>query len=114
MYTGFVEAIDALDNGVDPFTGDIKVPTHLGARVGQLNPNWNDDESTTEDEMDAFLSAMTLTTSEFTRALYDLCTVWLPARQLVEKAVAGRSEVDPSGKVVSNFIFSVFFVCCRD
>ena len=42
--------------------------THLSARVGQLNPNWNEDQS--NEAMDShFARAMELTGSEFREAV---------------------------------------------
>ena len=46
MYDNFVEEIDAIDNGVNQFDGEsrYKISTNLSARVGQLNPKWNEDK----------------------------------------------------------------------
>lgn len=45
VYENFIEEIDAIDNGVDQFDGEAryKITTNLSARVGKLNPDWNDD-----------------------------------------------------------------------
>lgn len=49
LYKNFMEAIDAIDNGVNQW--DSEGPpkylnnTHLSARVGNLNPAWNEDSS---------------------------------------------------------------------
>ena len=47
MYDNFVEEIDAIDNGVNQSDGEsrYKISTNLSARVGHLNPNWNDDDA---------------------------------------------------------------------
>ena len=44
MYKGFVEEIDAIDNGINVAEGDLKykINTHLSARAGQLNPGWHE------------------------------------------------------------------------
>lgn len=63
-----VQAIDGIDNGINLYDTD-KLPryandTHLSARVGRLNPDWMD-EQTSEAEDEAFRKAMSLTGGEF-------------------------------------------------
>jgi uncharacterized UPF0160 family protein len=45
LYKEFIEAIDAVDNGISQYLTDIKPKyrnrTDLSARVGWLNPAWN-------------------------------------------------------------------------
>ncbi|NXC03696.1 MYG1 protein, partial [Orthonyx spaldingii] len=50
LYENFVEEIDALDNGIAPAPGEPRyaLSTTLSARVGLLNPRWNDPEQDTE------------------------------------------------------------------
>ena len=49
VYKNFMEAIDAIDNGVNQWDSDAPPKyvnnTHLSARVGGLNPSWNQDQS---------------------------------------------------------------------
>jgi hypothetical protein len=49
VYKNFMEAIDAIDNGVNQWDSDAPPKyvnnTHLSARVGRLNPDWNEDSS---------------------------------------------------------------------
>jgi uncharacterized UPF0160 family protein len=49
VYRNFMEAIDAIDNGINPWDGNAPPKyvnnTHLSARVGNLNPAWNEDSS---------------------------------------------------------------------
>lgn len=48
LYHNFIEALDAIDNGVsqfdktEPAQPKYSVNTDLSARVGNLNPAWND------------------------------------------------------------------------
>lgn len=63
-----LQGIDGIDNGVNQYDTD-KPPryvndTHLSARVGRLNPDWMD-EQTTDNENKAFHRAMSLTGGEF-------------------------------------------------
>ena len=48
VYDGFIEEIDAIDNGVPMYaegTPRYCINTHLSARVHILNPEWNDDNN---------------------------------------------------------------------
>ena len=77
MYKGFVEEVDAIDNGVDIAEGELKykVCTNLSARVSHLNPNWNEDGSK-ETRNALFVEAMELSGGEFLSNLQKLCTSW--------------------------------------
>lgn len=66
MYDGFVEEIDAIDNGVPMYaegTPRYRIDTHLSARVHMLNPEWNETDSPNIDEL--FQNAMKLVGGEF-------------------------------------------------
>ncbi len=45
LYKEFIEAIDAIDNGISQYPTDLKpryrLRTDVSARVGYLNPAWN-------------------------------------------------------------------------
>ena len=75
--------------------------TNLSARVGHLNPSWNE-ESSEEDEMERFKAAVELTYTEFASSLSRLLKSWLPARSIVHAAIESRGEKCPDceGKVV--------------
>ena len=103
LYKGFVEHIDAIDNGVsvssDGGEPRYHVSTSLSARVGHLNPAWNEEQSS--DVMNSrFVDAMTLTCSEFLSHAQSLARSWWPARSIAQKALAGRFDVHPSGKIM--------------
>ncbi|GAA5990000.1 hypothetical protein JCM11641_000580 [Rhodosporidiobolus odoratus] len=103
MYQDFVEAVDANDNGIAQY--DTTAParyrsrTDLPARVGALNPRWNE-ESTDEILYERFLKASQLAGGEFLSRLDYLYKAWLPAREIVQKAVEARKGVHSSGQVV--------------
>ena len=59
------------------------VSTTLSSRVGSLNPNWNE-EQTTEIMNERFKDAMALTCSEFLAHATSLATSWWPARSIVQ------------------------------
>ncbi|CAL2260739.1 unnamed protein product [Prunus armeniaca] len=64
VYKSFMEAIDAVDNGINQY--DTEQPpryvnnTHLSSRVGKLNLDWIDPDQSTEKENEAFHQAMEL------------------------------------------------------
>lgn len=99
MYENFVEEVDAVDNGISQFDGEARyaVTTTLSARVGHLNPHWNSENQDTEE---TFHKAMALVGAEFQDRLDYYMNVWLPARELVQKAIQNRYQVDPSGEIV--------------
>jgi len=89
----FIEAIDAIDNGISQYSDDIPPRyvnhTTLSARVGHLNPDWNDTDT---DENAGFAKAMELAGGEFVAALNHLKKSWLPAREIVKRALLSRDE----------------------
>lgn len=99
LYESFVEAVDAIDNGIPQFDGTPRY--HLGgtlsSRVGCLNPAWNEEGSVNVDER--FRSAMALVGKDFEDRLNYLYKSWLPARDIVADAVKGRLDVDSSGRI---------------
>ncbi|XP_042361911.1 UPF0160 protein MYG1, mitochondrial [Plectropomus leopardus] len=99
MYENFVEEVDAVDNGISQCDGEARysVSTTLSARVGHLNPRWN---SKSQDTEEGFRKAMKMVGEEFLDRLEYYQSSWLPARAVVEEAVNGRHQVDPSGEVV--------------
>jgi uncharacterized UPF0160 family protein len=103
VYKTFMEAVDAIDNGVNQF--DSAEPpkyvnnTHLSARVGHLNGDWFE-TLTEEDTMERFKAAMSLTGSEFMESLHHAIKSWLPARSYVMKDLQLRTEIDPSGQIM--------------
>lgn len=103
VYKNFMEAIDGIDNGVNQWDGDAPPKyvnnTHLSARVGRLNPDWNADSSD-EVLMRQFLLAVELTGSEFTEAVQYYSRSWLPARTHVKEALEQRQQVHPSGSIM--------------
>jgi len=101
LYNDFIEGIDGIDNGVNEYPADVKsnykVMTDLGARVGWLNPAWNE----TGVDLDArFSQAMAMTGVDFTQFVQYNAKAWLPAREVVEEAIKKRFEVHPSGEVI--------------
>lgn len=99
-YDTLVRELDALDNGVQIADAPrYRFVTHLGARVGRLNPSWQE-PSSPEIENSRFLQAVTLAAQELCAIVCGYCTGWLPARVIVEEALAKRKSVHPSGEIM--------------
>lgn len=95
LYDDFVEAIDGIDNGISQYPSDLKPKyksrTDLSARVGYLNPSWNDKSDNAE--LDArFEKASAMAGNEFFERLDYTFNAWLPARQVVVDALNKRSH----------------------
>jgi uncharacterized UPF0160 family protein len=103
-YRSFMEAVDAIDNGVNRFPGagppKYASSTDLAARVGGLNPSWNDADQGDAATNAGFARAVAITGEAFEDAVLYTARHWLPARKIVEDAVGGRFGVDPSGGVI--------------
>lgn len=104
IYKSFIEGIDAIDNGVNQYDvpnqdARYTISTDLSARVGKLNPWWNE-PSDDEDFYKRFLTAVELTGKEFLECVMYFGKAWLPARSIVEEAVKNRFQVDPSGAIL--------------
>eukprot|EP00036_Acanthoecidae_sp_10tr_P011013 CAMPEP_0182919632 /NCGR_PEP_ID=MMETSP0105_2-20130417/2874_1 /TAXON_ID=81532 ORGANISM="Acanthoeca-like sp., Strain 10tr" /NCGR_SAMPLE_ID=MMETSP0105_2 /ASSEMBLY_ACC=CAM_ASM_000205 /LENGTH=322 /DNA_ID=CAMNT_0025056861 /DNA_START=73 /DNA_END=1037 /DNA_ORIENTATION=- len=93
VYTQFVEAIDGIDNGVTIADGELryKVSTDLSSRVSRLHPGWNEDSSP-EIVNECFRQAVLLTGSELVGYIDGLLRGWLPARGLVQQALAAATD----------------------
>ncbi|PSR99006.1 metal-dependent protein hydrolase [Coniella lustricola] len=116
IYQSFVEAVDANDNGISVYDPQGVEAAGLekkfadggftlGAMVSRLNPNWNEpspadpvEAQAKEDEK--FVIASQRIGEEFDRTLDFYVTSWLPARSLVEKAFAERSQYDSQGRIM--------------
>ncbi|GAA6064498.1 hypothetical protein JCM10212_002386 [Sporobolomyces blumeae] len=103
MYQDFVEAFDGIDNGVTQYVSSepalYRSRTDLSSRIGNLNPRWNE-ESNDQVLDERFKHATELAGKEFLERLDYLAKAWLPARDIVKRAVEQRKEVHPSGKVL--------------
>ncbi|TFK57282.1 metal-dependent protein hydrolase [Heliocybe sulcata] len=103
LYREFIEALDGIDNGVSQYPTDIQAKyrnrTDLSSRVGWLNPAWN--ESVDSASVDArFEKASKLTGEEFLGRLDYYGKAWLPARDIVARALGERLNVDSSGQIL--------------
>ena len=102
-YKTFVEAVDAIDNGVNMYDTDAPPKyennTGLSSRVGKLNPAWNE-PSDAATQATQFAKAMEMTGSEFVAAVKYYGHSWLPARSHVEAALDGAKDVHPSGEII--------------
>ncbi|CCW66685.1 unnamed protein product [Phytomonas sp. Hart1] len=116
VYSSFVEEVDGIDNGLDPYTikGDenkvegVEIvkryiqTTTLSNRVGRLNASWNEEKGGNnhiDSENARFAEAMELTISEFFEAVFNCVFVWLPARAIVEEGFHAASNLHTSGQI---------------
>ncbi|KAF5800909.1 putative metal-dependent protein hydrolase [Helianthus annuus] len=104
IYKSFMEAIDAVDNGINRYDTDQPPKyvnnTHLSPRVGRLNLDWTDPDQSSEKENEAFQRAMTLAGTEFLDCVRFHVKSWLPARTIVMDCLAARTDIDPSGEIM--------------
>ena len=116
VYASFMEALDGIDNGVAQFVSAggaapavarYESHTHLSARVGALNPCWNETAPAAGPGSvdDRFAAAMALVGAEFASVVAHAGRVWLPARQHVAAALDGAKGVHPSGRVLRLPVF---------
>lgn len=99
VYFKLIQEIDAIDNGV-PMTQDepnYTISTGISSRVNRLNPAWNDK---TPDIDAQFQKAIELVGEEFMHAVNECMNIWLPARNIIEKALANRFKVHKSGEII--------------
>lgn len=100
VYEYFIEEIDGIDNGMPQFPDEpvYRISTHLSARVGSFNSQWNSSEDF--DEMAQFEKAKDLVGAEFIDKIMYYGTVWWPARSIVEEAIRNREKIHPSGEII--------------
>jgi uncharacterized UPF0160 family protein len=94
VYDNFIQEIDAVDNGVEVAEGALRyrIRTGLSSRVARLNPAWNEPSSDV-DANAGFRQAMLLTLADLAAVVSGLVRHWLPARALVETALADAEKV---------------------
>lgn len=104
VYKNFIEAIDAIDNGINQYNTDVSpkyiINTSLSSRVGRLNLEWTDPDQSAEKENEAFQRAMTLAGNELLESIHFHAKSWLPARSIVMECLAARAEIDSSGEIM--------------
>ncbi|KAI0732370.1 GAMM1 protein [Fomitopsis betulina] len=110
VYKEYIEAIDAIDNGVNQYATEeqpkYRIRTDISSRVGFLNSAWNEPfDSNTVDAR--FLQASSLVGEEFISRLDYYANAWLPARNLVSAAIqqARQADVSSGGKIIVFYQF---------
>eukprot|EP01069_Polyplicarium_translucidae_P009649 Polyplicarium_translucidae@DN3331_c1_g1_i1.p2 len=98
LYENFVEAVDALDNGIAiADSTKYKIRTDFTTRMSSFNTPWNDFKA---DENLFFANAVAAAKKEFSTIVQGLIDVWWPARALAEKGFNDRMNFHPSGKMI--------------
>ena len=99
----FIEGIDANDNGISAYPQDIspkfEPAISITGMVAGLNPSWNEDP--TDDERDArFDKASVLMGEQFLQKLDYYGKSWLPARDIVIRALEDSKDLDKQGRIL--------------
>ncbi|KAH8278699.1 hypothetical protein KR018_007513, partial [Drosophila ironensis] len=105
IYRNFISELDAIDNGVPMFEGGepvYKISTHLSARIGKLNPSW---QETDVDIDQRFNQAIDAAGREFVANVLEVACSWIAARDHVRKALEEAKSVYPSGEILKLKIF---------
>ena len=101
VYDSFMEAVDAIDNGVSQYDTDAlaryESSTDLGARVGRCNADWFEKMP---DQDKNFFKAVKLAGAELDDCIVRVVRSWLPARAIVARAFNARSEDHGSGQIM--------------
>jgi uncharacterized UPF0160 family protein len=107
LYDRFMESIDAVDTGVEPFQDAplYRDFTTLSRRIARMNRRWNEpflEEGITEDEDSnrRFEKASNLAGREFLEMLTVIVESELSAETAVRNAVQNRFNVDSSGEII--------------
>eukprot|EP00762_Andalucia_godoyi_P001466 ANDGO_00299.mRNA.1 UPF0160 protein C27H6.8 len=92
-YSGFIEHVDAIDNGVDVAEETrYAMSSVLSTRVSYLNAPWTvdypDSDSRKTDENVRFIAAMQRVLESFLEFFANMVDSILPARQVVQRALA--------------------------
>tara|TARA_X000000950_G_C13830218_1_gene625804 strand:+ start:215 stop:1330 length:1116 start_codon:yes stop_codon:yes gene_type:complete len=110
VYEGFIEHIDANDNGIAVSKGphSYRITTSLPDRVRDLNPPWYE-ESDSQDMERRFYKAYQLVSSEFKAYVIKLVKSMEKARPIVEKAFANRFNNYWTGEIIILDRFCPFY-----
>ncbi|KAL4896365.1 metal-dependent protein hydrolase [Aspergillus ambiguus] len=112
LYTDFIEAIDANDNGVAAYDPAALAAHAIEKRfkdgaititsvVGDMNhPDPSCPPGEPQDEDSLFARASSFIGSVFSRKLHHAASSWLPARTTVANAYRSRRDVHPSGRII--------------
>mmetsp|Transcript_13888 Transcript_13888/g.19886 ORF Transcript_13888/g.19886 Transcript_13888/m.19886 type:complete len:404 (-) Transcript_13888:2165-3376(-) len=104
MYNKFMEAIDAIDTGVEISKHTAyKDSTGLSSRISRLNPKWNEseDDETYKTPDQRFEVASQLAGEDFLGVLENIVESEIPAYNFVEQAVIDRFNVYPTtGEII--------------
>uniref|UniRef100_A0A914Y2B8 Uncharacterized protein n=1 Tax=Panagrolaimus superbus TaxID=310955 RepID=A0A914Y2B8_9BILA len=74
-----------------------KLSSTLNSRVNDLNPAWNEEDTSPDTQ---FHKAMKIVEEEFFAKVQYTYRSWLPALELIQKAVEQRFDNHPSGKIL--------------
>lgn len=99
VYINFIAYVDANDNGVNAYQGVALYPntTSYASRIGRMNPEWNEPDM---DQSTQFKLAMDLAEEELVCQIRSVAKSFIPAYEIVKKAIDNRFDVHKSGSVI--------------
>lgn len=112
LYTDFIEAVDANDNGISAYDPAAVAAANLekrfkdgGVTLASIVSDMNNPDPTSppgepQDEDSLFGRASTLIGNVFARKLHHASSSWLPARTTVGSAYQSRTDIHPSGRII--------------
>ncbi|CAI7588082.1 unnamed protein product [Penicillium pancosmium] len=112
LYTDFIEAIDANDNGISAYDPAALSAANLekrfkdgGVTLASIVNDMNNPDPTSppgepQDEDSLFGRASTLIGNVFARKLHQAANSWMPARTTVGNAYKSRAEAHSSGRIL--------------
>lgn len=99
----FVEAADAIDNGFaqydSPKPSRYHMHSGLSTRVGEKNAEKNEPRGD-EVQKAKFGEALTMVGAEFDASVLKTAKRWLPARNVLVRAMDERTKYDAAGRVL--------------
>lgn len=103
LYLGFMEEVDAIDNGVDIAAGEnvhynYHINSDISTRVSYFNPRGKD--ATGEERLSQFKKAMKYVGAELSERVKFYGEVWWPKRQSFKELVLNCKNFDPSGQIL--------------
>ncbi|XP_053992556.1 MYG1 exonuclease-like isoform X2 [Hylaeus volcanicus] len=105
LYKSFVEAIDAIDNGVNITPPGVdplyRISTDLSSRVARMNSSWNDWNPDDFISKEAFISSIRIAMEDFIFSILSYRDNWLPCKNIVYNAYKARFETHPSGYIIA-------------
>ncbi|XP_014478993.1 PREDICTED: UPF0160 protein MYG1, mitochondrial-like [Dinoponera quadriceps] len=103
IYDTIILEIDAIDNGIPMYPDLLDQPEpeyYIHTDLSSLVKHMNEWTIKSTNNQEAFENAMAMVQRVFMSFVTRTEKVWLPAREVVQNAINGRFEIDPSGVIM--------------